>query len=254
VSVFGRRLGERRRLAPALAALDGLTTVSQHHASLAQRLFGLPRPPDVIPNFVDLDRFTPRPPPPDRPLRIVHVSNFRPVKEPASMARISSRVLAQTRAELWLVGDGEMMPEVESILAPRIADGLVRRFGVRLDVENILPLTDLLLVSSRMESFCLVALEAMASGVPVVAPRVGGLPDLVEHGVSGLLYGRGDESEATRLVLEYAHDRDLRERLRAGALARARTLSADLVLPMYEQLYRELIGARRSEDDVAVGE
>ena len=254
VSVFGRRHGVRRRLAPALANLDALTTVSHHHAALAARVFGLSELPDVIPNFVDLDRFPPRALPPEgtRP-RIAHISNFRPVKEPESMARIADRVLATAPAELWLVGSGEMMPEVETILEARIAQGLVRRFGVRLDVEAILPQTDLLLVSSRMESFCLVALEAMASGVPVAAPRIGGLPELVEDGVSGLLYERGDEEGATRLILEYLGSRELQERLRAGALARARTLSTDVVIPRYEQMYRELTGGTASADDVAVG-
>ena len=254
VSVFGRRHGVRRRLAPALACLDAVTTVSQHHAALAARVFGLSQLPDVIPNYVDLDRFTPRelPAAGTRP-RIVHISNFRPVKEPESMARIADRVLATSPAELWLVGDGEMMPEVETILDARIAQGLVRRFGVRLDVESILPLTDLLLVSSRMESFCLVALEGMASGVPVAAPRIGGLPELVEHGVSGLLYERGDEEGATRLILDYLGSRELQATLRAGALARARTLSTDVVIPRYEQMYRELTGVAASADDVAVG-
>jgi N-acetyl-alpha-D-glucosaminyl L-malate synthase BshA len=254
VSVFGRRHRVRRRLAPALARLDALTTVSHHHAALAARVFGLSELPDVIPNFVDLDRFPARrlPPAGARP-RIAHVSNFRPVKEPESMARIADRVLATTPAELWLVGDGEMMPEVETILDARIAQGLVRRFGVRLDVEEIIPRTDLLLVSSRMESFCLVALEAMASGVPVAAPRIGGLPELVEHGVRGLLYERGDEQGATRLILDYLGSRDLQKRLRAGALARARTLSTDVVIPRYEQMYRELLGVPATADDVAVG-
>jgi N-acetyl-alpha-D-glucosaminyl L-malate synthase BshA len=254
VSVFGRRHGVRRRLAPALANLDALTTVSRHHAALAARVFGLGELPDVIPNFVDLDRFPPRRLPPEgRRPRIAHISNFRPVKEPESMARIADRVLATSPAELWLVGSGEMMPEVETILEARIAQGLVRRFGVRLDVEAILPKTDLLLVSSRMESFCLVALEAMASGVPVAAPRIGGLPELVEDGVSGLLYERGDEEGATRLILEYLGSRELQARLRAGALARARTLSTDVVIPLYEQMYRELTGGAVSADGVAVG-
>ena len=199
VSVSGRRLDLRRRLEPALAELDALTTVSEHHAALAARVFRLPARPEVIPNFVDLDRFhtVARSAERRRP-RIVHISNFRPVKQPESMARIAERVLARARSELWLVGAGEMMPAVESILASPIARGRVRLVGVRLDVENLLPHTDLLLVSSRMESFCLVALEAMASGVPVVAPRVGGLPELVEHGVNGLLFEPGDEDGAAR--------------------------------------------------------
>ena len=253
VSVSGRRLDLRRRLEPALAELDALTTVSEHHAALAARVFRLPARPEVIPNFVDLDRFhtVARSAERRRP-RIVHISNFRPVKQPESMARIAERVLARARSELWLVGAGEMMPAVESILASPIARGRVRLVGVRLDVENLLPHTDLLLVSSRMESFCLVALEAMASGVPVVAPRVGGLPELVEHGINGLLFEPGDEEGAAELILDYLADPGLQRELRAGALARARSLSTDLVIPRYEQLYQDVIAAQQSQDDVAV--
>jgi N-acetyl-alpha-D-glucosaminyl L-malate synthase BshA len=253
VSVQGRRPAVRRRLEPALAGLDAVTTVSEHHAALATRILRLPDPPDVIANFVDLDRFrTVASRPAGEPPRLVHVSNFRQVKRPESMARIAGRVLAATPAELWLVGTGERMPAVASILEGPIADGRVRLLGVRLDVENLLPQTDLLLVSSRMESFCLVALEAMASGVPVVAPRVGGLPELVEHAVSGLLYEPGDEKGAARLILDYLGEPGLQQQLRAGALTRARSLSTDLVVPRYEQLYRDVLDARRAEDDVAL--
>jgi N-acetyl-alpha-D-glucosaminyl L-malate synthase BshA len=254
VSVLGRRPAMRRRLEPALAALDAVTTVSDHHAALAARIFRLPEPPGVIPNFVDLCRFrtVAHLPASGRAPRLVHVSNFREVKRPESMARIADRVLATAPSELWLVGTGERMPAVESILADPIARGRVRLLGVRLDVENLLPHTDLMLVSSRMESFCLVALEAMASGVPVVAPRVGGLPELVEHGTSGLLFEPGDEDGATRLVLDYLADPVLQKQLSAGALTRARSLSTATVIPRYEQLYQDVLGARRTEDDVAL--
>ena len=252
VSVLGRRPAVRRRLEPALAALDAVTTVSAHHAALATRIFRLPAPPHVIPNFVDLDRFrtVAHPPAPGRPARLVHVSNFRQVKRPESMARIADRVLAVADSELWLVGTGERLPAVEVILEGPIARGRVRLLGVRLDVENLLPQTDLLLVSSRMESFCLVALEAMASGVPVVAPRVGGLPELVEHGISGLLFEPGDEDGAARLVLGYLADPALQRNLSAGALARARSLSTTAVIPRYERLYAAVL--ERTRDDVAL--
>lgn len=255
VSIFGRKAATRRRLAGPLARLDALTTVSQDHAALSARVFDLAEPPVVIANFVDLTRFRPGDPRAvgNRP-RIAHISNFRPVKQPEAMARIVDRVLAEADAELWMVGDGETMPAVEAILAPHIARGHVRRLGVRLDVENVLPDIDLLLVTSRTESFCLVALEAIACGVPVVAPRVGGLPELVEDGVSGLLYEPRDEEEATRLVLRFLGDPALRERMRAKALERAGSLASTVVVPRYEQLYRDVIAARSAEgtdvDDV----
>lgn len=254
VSVLGRRRGMRRRLASALAGIDGLTTVSHSHARLAMRVLGLVEPPGVIPNFVDLDRFTPaRPPAPRLRPRIVHVSNYRPVKQPESMARIVDEVFRSMEAELWLVGDGELMPAVESILAPRLDSGRVRRLGVRLDVENILPHADLVLVSSRFESFCLVALEAAASGVPVVAPRIGGLPELVEHGVNGLLFERGDEQGAARLIIGYLADPGMQARMRAAARERAARLSSTVVIPRYERLYRRVVDHGRVGPAVRAG-
>lgn len=250
VSVRARHHPTARRLAAAFAGLDGLTTVSHSHALLSARLFGLSEPPEVIPNFVVLDRFRPWTGDEGRRPRIVHVSNFRPVKQPDSMARIAASVLADADAELWIVGDGEMMPFVESILAPH--NGRVQKLGVRLDVERVLPHTDLMLVTSRMESFCLVALEAMAAGVPVIAPRTGGLPELIEEGVNGLLFEPDDEQEAARLILEFIGDQTLRERLRAGGLECARRLSSDTVVPRYEQLYGRVVTARQRGYDVSV--
>jgi len=239
VSVFSRQSRVRRQLVPALESLDALTTVSDSHADLAVSLLGLSERPRVIPNFVDLGRFRSRsePRPRTRP-RIVHVSNFRSVKQPESMARIADDVMSRVDAELWLVGDGEQMPAVEAILEDRSASGEVRRLGLRKDVENILPDTDVLLVTSRTESFCLVALEALACGVPVVAARVGGLPEVVEHERNGFLYDPDDEEQAAGYVVRLLTDAALHERMRRAALERASALSATAVVPRYESLYR----------------
>ncbi len=247
VSVFSRQSLVRGELVPALEDLDALTTVSDSHADLTVATLRLPERPRVIPNFVDLDRFRPRVGPrPRRRARIVHISNFRPVKQPESMARIADAVLSQIDGELWLVGDGELMPAVEAILADRAARGEIRRLGLREDVENILPDTDLLLVTSQTESFCLVALEALACGVPVLAPRVGGLPEVVEHGCNGFLYDPGDEDQATRLAIRFLTDPELQARMRVSALERAAKLSAEVVIPQYEGLYREVIRNHRA--------
>ncbi len=247
VSVFSREPRVRRKLVPALEGLDALTTVSHSHAVLAAANLGLSEPPIVIPNFVDLDRFQPRrrPGPRGRP-RIVHVSNFRPVKQPESMARIADDVLGKVDAELWLVGDGEGMPAVEAALKSRAARGQVRRLGLREDVQNILPDTDLLLVTSQTESFCLVALEALACGVPVLAPRVGGLPEVVEHDRTGFLYDPGDEEQASRLAVRFLSDARLRARMRRATFERAAALSAIVVIPRYEALYRQVVRDHRA--------
>jgi N-acetyl-alpha-D-glucosaminyl L-malate synthase BshA len=246
VSVHGRS-SKGRSLARALAQADRLTTVSSSHVRLTTRTFSLSRPPDLIPNFVDLKRFRSidrRHLDPTRPRRIVHVSNFRPVKDPTSVARVFARVRRELDAELWLVGDGERIPAVRSAVREARIDHHVRFFGLHPAVERVVPHADLLLLTSRYESYCLAALEAAACGVPAVAPRIGGLPEVVSHGRTGLLFRGGDEAEAAQAVVRVLDDPDAHARMRREAVRRAWRSSAERMVPRYEQLYRELVDGR----------
>jgi N-acetyl-alpha-D-glucosaminyl L-malate synthase BshA len=228
-------------LAASLGQLDALTTVSRDHAALVERTLGL-TPDAVIPNFVDLARFRPAAPTArSRRPRIAHVSNFRAVKDPETMARAFVLVRRAVEAELWLIGDGEAMLRVRAILRRGRVERDVRWLGLRDGVELILPGCDLLLVTSRTESFCVAALEAMACGVPVVAPRVGGLPELVTDGETGLLYDPGDPAAAARAALRLLHEPGRAEAIRRAGLRAARRFANDVVVPRYEALYRSLL-------------
>lgn len=246
VSVLGRRPAIRKELRSILGRLDAVTTVSESHAELARRTFQLDEQPHVIPNFVDVHRFHPEQPPrrDTRPLRVIHVSNFRHVKQPLAMARIFCEVRRSQAAELWLVGDGEGMQRVRRLLDRAGLMGETELFGLRLDVEQVLPHADVLLVTSRAESFCLVALEAAACGLPVVAPRVGGLPETVLDGRTGHLFEPGDETGAARAVAGLLADRAARMRMGAAAVWHAQQLSTAAVVPRYDQLYRGVLDSR----------
>lgn len=237
------------RLAGAFERLDALTTVSGNHAMLAAETFGLPAPPPVIPNFVDLARFHPVRSAGDggrgRPPRIVHVSNFRPVKDPVAAARIFLGIRERTHAKLWLVGDGPEMPAVRRVLEEGNAGRDVVAWGLRRDVSAIVARADVLLVTSRAESFCLAALEAMACGVPVLASRVGGLPELVVDGETGCLFPPGDLASAVELGVRLLLEPAVGRRLGLNATARARRFAAGPVTMRYERLYRQVVGARR---------
>ncbi|MDE0204718.1 MAG: N-acetyl-alpha-D-glucosaminyl L-malate synthase BshA [Candidatus Tectomicrobia bacterium] len=231
------------QLASALLANDALTTVSNSHARLAESTFNLPRTPHVISNFIDLSRFKPaeeevagfhR----ERPRRIVHVSNFRPVKDTPAMARIFLGIRQRLEAELWLVGGGEEMPDVRELLDHSNYAGDVRYAGLRPDVTPFLRGADLLLVTSRYESFGLVALEAMACGVPVLATRVGGVPEVVEHGRTGLLYTPGDSAAAVDLAGELLTNPMRHLAMRSAAVRRARKFSVERGVHAYEMLYQ----------------
>jgi L-malate glycosyltransferase len=237
----------RRALTGALADLDAITAVSRSQAALAVRALRLPRRPKVIPNFVDTARFRPgnRRRRDENPARIVHVSNFRRVKNPRGVARVFIQLRRRVRATLWLVGDGEELAPVQAMLAQAGVAEDVRWFGLRLDVERILPAADALLLTSRTESFSLVALEAAACGVPVVAPRVGGLPEVVVHGRTGHLYEPGDEAAAVRALEHLLGAPAIRERMGRAAVARARRFAPARVVPRYEMLYGGSSGRSR---------
>jgi N-acetyl-alpha-D-glucosaminyl L-malate synthase BshA len=251
VTVYGSHRRTRAGLARRLASLDAMTTVSRTYEALSAQVFRLPDPPVVIPNFVDLGRFRPgRRGALQRP-RLVHVSNFRRVKEPEMVARVFARVRRQVEAELWLVGDGETMRSVRRVLRSAGIHEDVREFGLRRDVETIVREADVLLVTSRSESFCMAALEAAACGVPTVAGRVGGLPEVVADGQTGLLYDPGDEGAAAEAVLRLLVDPAQRAALGSAARARAARFSAERIIPRYEELYERV--ARRGVAD-PVGE
>lgn len=249
VSQYGldERLGPM--LDGALHHLDAVTTVSRSHAALVREIW-LDRNPTVIPDFVDTVRFRPaqgvrrlgrRP-------RVVHVSNFRHVKNPQAVARIFVRLRRLIDAELWLVGDGEGMPEAGEILRAGGMEGDTRRFGFRPDVEAILPHADALLLASRTESFGLAALEAAACGVPVVAPRVGGLPEVILDGRTGILYDPGNEEAAVR-ALRRVLDPARRAEMGSRAVNWARRFAPAMVVPRYEALYRRVVRG----EEVAAG-
>lgn len=239
VSILGHS-PRREAVARELERVSLLTTVSRDHARLTRAAYGVV--PRVIPNFIDLDVFRPGPTRTGRP-RIAYVSNFREVKQPEAMARIARAALHRADSELWLVGDGAGMPAAETVLRDLGATGRVRRWGLRTDVAALLPQTDAVLVTSAAESFSLVSLEAMACGVPVVAPRVGGVPELIRHGSSGYLFDPGDESAATDHVVDLITSPGLRADFGRAGRAAAAAYAVDAVVPAYEAAYREALGS-----------
>jgi N-acetyl-alpha-D-glucosaminyl L-malate synthase BshA len=218
----------------ALRETDVLTTVSEAYAELARERLALDETPLVIPNFVDLDDF---------PLsldfegrrkpRLVHVSTFRPVKNPEGVARVFGALRERIPAELWLVGEGPGLAALTRATGPG-----TRVLGYRPDIGQTLAQCDLLLMTSWEESFCLAALEAMACGLCVVAPSVGGLAEVAEHGRTAMFFEPGDDDEATRLAHRLLTERDLRLEIRRRATERAREFSAAAVVAQYEAVYQ----------------
>ena len=220
----------------ALRETDALTTVSHAYAALARERLAVT--PIVVGNFIEsaparVCDFALR----GRTPRLVHISNFRPVKNPQTVVALFSRVRRAVPAELWLVGDGPGLPAVVEALRRAGHERDVRIFGYRDDAQRLLAQCDALVMSSNEEGFCLAALEAMAAGLPVVATAVGGLVELAEGGAA-LLYPAGDPVAGAYRVLELLGDASLRSRLSEAGLQRARCFSPEAALTSYERLYR----------------
>ena len=228
----------------ALHKSDAVTAVSQALARTTQEAFALPELPLVIPNFVDTQVFVPRPTPELRALYarpqeyiFVHASNFRPVKQVPWLIQLFHRVLqAGLSAKLLLVGDGPERPAVEKLVREMGLDRAVIFTGAVSEVQEYLLLGDVFLLSSREESFGLAALEAMACGVPAVAPRTGGLPEVVQEG--GLLYEPGNLDAAEKALFEV-----LRNLPAYRQAARQNALRFDIhrIVPFYEKLYQTIL-------------
>jgi N-acetyl-alpha-D-glucosaminyl L-malate synthase BshA len=224
---------------------DGVTAVSESlRADTCQRL-GITREIGVIPNFVDAARFTRRDLPRrvDRRPRVVHISNFRPVKRIAAVVDVFARVRAQLPATLVLVGEGPELAPAQQRLQALGLGADVEYAGERLDIVDVLSQADVFLLPSATESFGLAALEAMACEVPVVASRVGGLPEVIDDGVTGFLHPPDDIDGMAESIVRLVHDPALHTRVATAARAAAlERFSPARIVPMYEAAYAALPG------------
>lgn len=238
---------KRAQMLRWLKDVDEVTTVSRSHAHLATRLLALDTFPRVIPNFIDLTAFHAQPPAAQRSRpRIVHISNFRPVKNIQRLAQLYLQIRERLDAELWVIGEGPEMASLRAALRPQGLERDITYWGIQHHVAPLLHQTDLLLLTSTYESFSMVALEAMACGVPVLAPRVGGLPEVVVDGETGYLYPATEPRTAVELAVRLLSDPHLLVRLKRKARAHARTFDKDTTVSKYEQLYQHGV-ERRSQ-------
>jgi len=254
VSIYGCHPTKGPQLAQAIKQLDGLTTVSFSHAILASQIFGLSELPEVIPNFVNLSRFRPDPLTTSRfqspragnrrKFKIVHISNFRAVKNPQGLACIFLGICEKLKAELWLVGHGPETGWLQTFFQEKGLQQSVRFLGPQPEVASILTQCDLLLMPSLAESFCLVALEAMACGVPVLATAVGGLPEVVVHGRNGLLFPPEEPLAAVDLAVQLLSNPIRHRAMREAAVRHAQNYEQNKVVTFYEKYYRKLMFRR----------
>lgn len=234
---------------------DRVTAVSDSLRVATAAELGVTRDIVVIPNFLDCGihrrqvqpelraRFSGG----DPDTRIVtHVSNFRPVKRIDALLAIFDRIRRAVPARLLLVGDGPELATAYRVGRELGISDLLHIVGAQEEVVPLLSVSDLFLLPSAQESFGLAALEAMACEVPVVASNVGGLPEVIEDGVSGFLHPPEALDAMAESAVGLLTDPVARARMGEAACRRVREqFCVERVVPMYESCYRELLDATR---------
>lgn len=231
----------------AINESDAVTAVSSSLRSDTYKLFGINCDIDVIPNFICPRHFANLGSAHDRSefaaedeALVCHVSNFRPVKRVEDVVQTFARLVEQRPARLMMVGDGPDRPAAERLARELGLGDKVSFLGKLKNPLEALSIADLFLLPSESESFGLAALEAMACGVPVVASEAGGLPEVIRHGVSGMLAPVGDVDtmgDHAAFLLDPAHH----ERFRNQARERAARFGIDTVLPAYLEAYDRIL-------------
>jgi len=230
---------------------DGVTAISNYLREETIREFEVKRPIEVIPNFVNCDLYTRTEntslrvkwAPNGEPI-LMHLSNFRPVKRITDAVEIFALVRAKIPAKLVMIGDGPDRGAAEYIVRKKRLSKDVLFLGKQDQVHEKLGVADLFLLPSDTESFGLAALEAMACEVPVLATNVGGLPEVVTHGVDGFLFEPRDVETAAKYALDILtradHGREMGRMARINARSR---YCANDIIPQYEAYYKKVLNS-----------
>jgi N-acetyl-alpha-D-glucosaminyl L-malate synthase BshA len=231
---------------------DGVTAISNYLRDQTVQQFKTKREIEVIPNFVNCDVYTPLSPEIREAGRarfaepgekiLIHLSNFRPVKRAVDAVEIFARVVEEVPACLLMVGDGPDRSQAEWLARSKGIQERIHFLGKQSSVNDLLPLADLMLMPSEMESFGLVSLEAMACKVPTIATAVGGIPELIDDGVNGQLFPVGDvQSMAAAAVALLSDDAKHAAMAAAGRQTAQNRYCASKIIPLYEKYYERVL-------------
>ena len=227
---------------------DAVTTVSQSLKDDTLRLFDIKNDINVVPNFIDLEKYNHEFTDCQRHMManddekiITHISNLRPVKRVQDVISVFYNIQKEMPAKLMFIGEG---PEKEKVELRCQELGILDKvvfFGRSNEVDKILCFSDLFLLPSQTESFGLVALEAMASGVPVISSNTGGLPEVNIHGESGFLSNVGDIEDMTKNALYILSDETRLKTFKDNARKEALKFDLHTIVPQYEAIYEDTL-------------
>jgi L-malate glycosyltransferase len=223
---------------------DAITAVSNNLREETLRNFKITKEIEVIYNFVDVKRFNKKPIEafrkaiaPSGEKILMHASNFRKVKRVEDVVKIFANVHAKMPAKLLLVGDGPERPVMENLARELNVQDDVRFLGKQEQMEEILAISDLFLLTSDYESFGLSALEAMAAHVPVVSTNAGGLPEINEHGKTGFMSDVADVEAMSQFAIDLLSDEEKLKTMKEQAFQHAQAFDIENIVPIYEKLY-----------------
>ncbi len=258
-TLLGRDPGYAPAIVYALAQSDAVTTVSSYLKDETRRVLGFHCPIEVIHNF-----FQPGVPARSREevrkelgvtdeALILHSSNLRAGKRIDLLLETLARIQPRESFKLLILAGGSFAPYAAEVRRLQLEDRIIVREDV-LEIEDYLQAADLGLFTSENESFCLSILEAMFFGCPSVSTNVGGIPEVVQDGVTGLLVPFGDVDALARSVEKLIQNVTSRSELGRNAQSQAKEkFSADVIVPRYEALYQRLI-ANGGDNSVLCGE
>jgi N-acetyl-alpha-D-glucosaminyl L-malate synthase BshA len=248
VTTIGKDPNYQDLTAMAVSKSDAISAVSESLRRDAEDVLNIKDKIEVIYNFVDHQRFNPEtacsqfhPKKNEQEKVIVHLSNFRHIKHVDDTVRVFKLIQDEIPARLFLIGDGEGMAKVQETVREHKLEAKVEFLGNQDLVADILPRCDLSILNSEHESFGLAILEAMACGVPAVTSHVGGLPEVIEQGVSGYLCDRKDLKSMAKhalRILEPDHHKRFSEAAQQRSL---KLFDIEHIGPQYERLYRRVL-------------
>ena len=248
ITLVGRDLTYKPVVTFSINQSDGVTAVSEDLKKSTYAHFDIQKDIKVIPNFIDLKRFSLKPKDhfkkaiaPQGERILIHTSNFRKVKRTQDVIYTFKKILEKVPAKLLMVGDGPERVNCEQLCRDLEVCEHTRFLGKQDAIEEILSVADLFVMPSESESFGLAALEAMACKVPVISSNTGGLPELNVDGVTGFLDNVGDIDAMANHAIYILENDDRLSKFKENALSRAKEFDLSLILPMYESFYEEVI-------------
>jgi N-acetyl-alpha-D-glucosaminyl L-malate synthase BshA len=245
-------VGKDRTYMPVVAfsinESDVITAVSNNLREETYKIFDISKEIEVIHNFVDVKRFSKKPIDafrkalaPNGEKVLVHASNFRKIKRVEDVIHIFEKVNKQIPSKLMMVGDGPERHTAEELSRELNLCDEIRFVGKQEQMEEIMVISDVFLLTSDYESFGLSALEAMAAHVPVVSSNAGGLPEINIHGETGYLAPVGHVDEMARYVLDIIKDEETLAGFKQRAYEQACRYDMDNIVPRYEEMYERVL-------------